>query len=131
MGSKSDEAVFVITRDGDVEVFDSIEIAEGNLEAIDVLDGEYVELFGIDGERLTISASQQDFKVVIERTGRFELGTLVDRLNALAERNGFDGSRGDPRAIANQVLINEWRVRWPRWPHWLDRRIHGDGPPQV
>ena len=125
------DPLFVITRDGDVEVFDSILIAEGNLEAIDVMDGEFIELFGIDGERLTISARERDHEVVIERTGRSELGTLVDRLRSLAERNGYDGSSGEPRAVANQILLSDWQTRSPRWPRWLDRRRHGEGPRHV
>jgi hypothetical protein len=120
---------FVITRDGDVDLYKTVARASSGIEAIDVRDGEYEGAFAIDGERLEILI--EGYGVRLESTGSYDLPRLRERLRALAERNGYSGEDPDPRAVANEVFANEWRARWPKWPKWLDQRLHGEGPPQV
>lgn len=126
---KESQPLFVVSRDGDVDLFKSVDLAAAGMESIDVPDGAYVAAYGIDGERFEIS--EDGAAVILRATGAFDLPRMQERLRALAERNGYSGEDPDPRAVANEVFANEWRMRWPRWPKWLDRRLHGDGPPQV
>jgi hypothetical protein len=127
------DPVFVITRDGDFHLFKSLDQAAGWVEAVDVLDGEYVDFIRVTGERLraVASASPNAARVVLEPTGVIDLDYLQARLHALASRNGYDGPAENPREIANQVFANEWRSAWPRWWPWLHQRLHGEGPPVV
>lgn len=123
------QPTFVITRDGDVDLYMTPADAAANLEAVDVLDGEYEDAFSLEGERMNIVTDGD--AVTLAASGTFELTRLRERLRALAERNGYTGEDPDPRQVANEILANQWRTRWPQWPHWLDRQLHGDGPPQV
>ena len=127
------DPVFVITRDGDVHLFKSLDEAASWVEAVDVLDGEYDDFIRVTGERLraVASASPGASRVVLEPTGVIDLDYLQTRLHALASRNGYDGPVENPRGIANQVFAHEWRNAWPRWWPWLHRRLHGEGPPVV
>lgn len=115
--------MFVITRDGDVDLYKTAAEAASSMEAIDVHDGEYEAAFSVTGERFEIVV--EDDRVDLVRTGTSDLPNLRERLRALAERNGYSGDDPDPRVVANEVFANQWRTRWPRWPKWLDRRLHG------
>ena len=123
------QPVFVFSSYGAIALFKSVELAAGGIESVDVRDGEYVEVFGIDGERFEITADGHT--VTLRNTGVLELARLRERLRTLAERNGYSGEDPDRRFVANEVFANEWRMRWPRWPKWLDRRLHGEGPAKV
>ncbi|MGY2876554.1 hypothetical protein ACVW00_003744 [Marmoricola sp. URHA0025 HA25] len=124
------QPTFVITRDGDVDLYKTLDDAASYMEAIDVRDGEYEDAFSMTGERLEIVID--GYQVRLVSTGVKDLPRLRDRLRQLADRNGYsEADDPDPRAVANEVFANEWRARWPRWPRWLDRRLHGDGPLRV
>jgi hypothetical protein len=123
------QPTFVITRDGDVDLYKTVADAASYMEAVDVRDGEYEAAFSLNGELLEIVLDED--RVSLVATGTNDLPTLRDRLRALAERNGYSGEDPDPRGVANEVFANQWRARWPRWPKWLDRRLHGDGPPHI
>lgn len=129
MQSPDLQPTFVITRDGDVDLYKAVAQAESYMEAVDVRDGHYEAAFSLTGERLEIVLDED--RVGLIATGTTDLPHLRERLRTLAERNGYSGDDPDPRLVANQAFANEWRTRWPRWPTWLDRRLHGEGPPRV
>ncbi|REK69849.1 hypothetical protein DX116_11700 [Aeromicrobium endophyticum] len=128
--------MFVITVDGDVQLYGTPARAETAIEGHDVRDGEYGGdlggLFSVDGEILEFATTDGQVRdpVRIERTGRFERDALVARLTRLADRNRYEGDP-DPRVVANQIFVSYWSLRRIRWPRWLDRRVNGDGPPRV
>ena len=70
--------VIVFDRDGEPHVFRSLHEAQGELEAIDVADGEY-EVFTLDGRYVCASGDERRGEVYFELTDRDEL----DRLRAL------------------------------------------------
>ncbi|MCW2760774.1 MAG: hypothetical protein JWR85_975 [Marmoricola sp.] len=46
------DPAFLITRDGDVDVFKTPEEAADWVEAVEVLDGEYTDCFRVDGQKI-------------------------------------------------------------------------------
>lgn len=124
--------VFVFDRDGFIHLFKSVESAAGWVEAMDVSLGEYEAFIGLDGTRLSpVISDAQSGEVRLEPTGEVDIDDLRGRLHVFARSRGYDGEPEDPRAIANQVLANEWKDLWPRWWPWLHRRLHGAHPPTV
>jgi hypothetical protein len=130
------DPVFVITVDGDVQLYRTPAHAEAVIECHDVRDGEYGGdlggLFSVDGEILAFATTDGQVRdpVRIERTGHFELDTLMARLARLADRNRYEGD-SDPRVVANQLFASYWGLRRVRWPQWLDLWVNGEGPPRV
>lgn len=120
-------AVFVGTRDGDLEVYADAAAAAGDLEAVDVQDGEYPFACRVDGAVLAIFT--EDERVVLDLTGDVDQARLRALIEAYAP-----SAPGAPRALApldfaEQWLDQQWQRRSVRWPRWLDRRMHGSGPP--
>lgn len=130
------DPIFVITADGDVDLYRSVAHAEGGIEGYDVADGEYGGdlggLFSIDGEILILVPGEGEVwaPVRIERSGRYELDVLSKRLTELAARNAY-AADPDPRVVANRIFAAQWSLRLIRWPKWLDVRLNGEGPPRV
>jgi hypothetical protein len=56
--------IFVVSDDSSVMSYERVELAEANLEAIDVFNEEF-EVFDADGRSLRISAASDDAPVVI------------------------------------------------------------------
>jgi hypothetical protein len=123
------QPTFLITRDGDVELFKTRTEVTYWVEAVDVEAGEYTGCFSIEGELLHLAVD--DGRVDIKASGIFDPEGLSSQLRLLAERNGYRGDDPDPRLVADEVFADEWNRRSPRWPNWLDRRLHGSGPPRV
>jgi hypothetical protein len=121
--------VFVFGDDPVPGVYVSLSDASGDLEAIDVKNGVYEALFTVDGRRVRASTSARS--VVLEVTTERDLDELCERLRRWAVRGGLKSDPGDPVAVANELLRHQWSSRWPKRPRWLDRRLHGDGPPRV
>jgi hypothetical protein len=44
---------------------------------------------------------------------------------------GEDGTVFGTRVEGPCALSSEWDDRWPKRPHWLARRLHGDDPPRI
>jgi len=126
----SGPATFVITRDGELLVFKSLNSAGDHVERIDVENGEYEAFFTVDGQRLMPTVAEDD-TVALTPTEDHDLHGLVRRLHELQSRNRFVSDPRDPRAVANELFRQEWAARWPRRPGWLDRRLHGRGPYQI
>jgi len=121
-----DRGVFVFSENcADVEFLRSA--AESGVERVDLDSGEYDGFFTADGERLRPRPGNE-WNVVFEPTGEFDLESLRGLLRRAHDRGLFKSDPNEPTLVAREMLAWQWAHRWPRWPHWLDRRLHGDGP---
>jgi len=121
--------VFVFDTSGDLNVFASVDHAAGWLEAVDVDLGEYAAAYLLDGTVLELSTAEE--RVILERTDRKDLTTLMARLRAHQRAVGRPEEDSDLVAFANEVMREEWEGRWPRPPRCLKRWFPGKGPPRV
>ncbi|MGJ7442500.1 hypothetical protein [Aquipuribacter sp. MA13-6] len=119
--------LLVFDCDDEVYAFRALATAEGFLESIDVLDGEYRGAFTTDGHVVTITG-EPDGPVTLTLTSEVDRGTLTELLEAAANRRGRPWPSDDPSAVAAQLLHEVWEQRWPRRPRWLSRRLHGEEP---
>lgn len=123
-------AVFVFDRDGEMQVFPSLKQAADYMEAVDVNDGEYEALYTLDGWVIDAQADSRESQVELIVTQKNDVEGLRRRV-ATHRRPGGASTPDDLRAVANEEFRAQWELRWPRWPSWLDRRMHGQGPPQL
>lgn len=65
--------------------------------------------------------------VALHRTPNVDPVALRQRIQRYLDLTGSDASPDDPQALADDHFRQAWEHRWPKWPKWLDRRIHG-GP---
>ena len=122
--------VFVFSEDPLPQAFRSLADAEAEMEAIDVENGEYKAVYTLDGR--IVSAATADNRVVLKVTAERDEADLDWRLREWAKRAPeLNDLLGDRVATANQLLLDEWEVRWPQHPKWLARRLHGEEPPQI
>lgn len=121
-----DEGAFVFAEDG-VDFFATVDSAASYMEAVDVEDGVYEAFFTPRGERLEPRVLDEE-KVALDRSSVVDLDALRSLLRREFERSIFTSNPGDPVAVANEFLRHAWEARWPRWPGWLDRRLHGTRP---
>ncbi|MEP6295717.1 MAG: hypothetical protein ABJ382_00190, partial [Ilumatobacter sp.] len=95
---------------------------------IDVQNGGYEAVFDESGRRYSFHVV--DEATHVQPTDELDVDGLRDRLRSTAPAmhslEGFD--LDDPMAVAAAISRFEWEHRWPRWPKWLSRRLHGDGP---
>jgi hypothetical protein len=122
---RSAEAVFVFADDG-LRVFRDVAAVRSYIEAPDVADGVYEAIFTLNGE--VIRADAAGANVVLTPTGDMDLPGLTRRVRDNADH--FMSDPADLPAVAAEVLNAEWDARWPTRPRWLNRRLHGDRPPQ-
>lgn len=120
--------VLVADRNGEVVAFPSVSEAVAQLEAVDVVAGEYVA-FGLGGQVLDLRAVGEE--IVIADTGRCDVEGLRRRVQAYGDRVGLDCDLRDTVAVANELLRREWEARLPKWPRWLAVRLHGAAPVTV
>lgn len=124
------KAVFVFCEDGSgVDAYPSLRAVRGDIEAIDVRNGEYA-LFGDDGRVIeATTGGRLNEDVLLRVTDNRESEALRERLSTALPRVGIDPTLASSPLLAAQALIDaQWSVRWPRWPAWLDRRLHGSKP---
>ena len=57
-----------------------------------------------------------------------DTATLQRLLREYGQLVGQPGIEQDPVGFANRSWLHAWENRWPRWPGWLDRRLHPRGP---
>jgi hypothetical protein len=109
-----------------VDAYTSLQAAEGAIEGFDVRNGEG-DFFAADGravEATIVGKWGQD--VSLRVTDHHRSDELRARLAAALPVVGIDASLADSPLAAAQALIDaKWNARWPRWPVWLDRRLHG------
>ena len=123
-------AVFVFSNDGDLDVFPSLQAAEGYMEAVDVVEGEeYAAAFLHDGTVVRIGVDGE--RVVLTPTEARDAARLDQSLDAYQRRVGAAARSGSALDYANDWFRAEWEQRWPKRPAWLARRLHGDQPTRV
>ena len=110
-------------------MFPSIADAQDWLEAMDVDDGEYTAALTETGR--VIGLKTENELVVLELTDELDSDLLHRLLREHGQAIGRPGIESDPVGFANESWKREWDHRWPRWPHWLDQRLHPDGPVQT
>jgi hypothetical protein len=115
-----DLPVLLFTRDGDLYAFENARAAARWMEPIDVIDGEYVAAYGVDGHRGEISAVRNG-PVLLTLTDHVDTSDLTHRLIAIQDRNPFSADPHDPPAVAVQLLAWRRAHRWPRLPRWPQR----------
>ena len=120
--------VLGFSRDGDVFASRSLRDAADGVEAIDVEDGEYEAFYTVEGERLAVSIRGGD--VLIAPTGEQDVADLRRRLEDVVRVHRLSVPAADARAVADELLREQWERRWPRPPRWLARRL-GMVPPRV
>lgn len=123
------DAVFVFGDDPLPGVFTSLAEAAGDMEAIDVENGEYHALYTLDGRVVRMSTASGGVR--LEVTDERNVTDLRRRLREWADRGALASDPDDPVAVANELLQGHWDARWPKRPRWLSRRIHGAGPPEL
>jgi hypothetical protein len=114
---------FVFSLDsGDVNVEPDLTRAAASIDPPDVA---LAEVFDDTGRRY--AASAELFGTVLVDTGEVDRGGLEQRLRSLHERARLEiDETGDfVLSFADAISHWKWDHRWPRWPEWLDRRLHG------
>ncbi|MDP3711280.1 MAG: hypothetical protein Q8R60_02180 [Mycobacteriales bacterium] len=127
---RSPLAVFLFYEDGSgVDAYESLWAAWQGVEGIDVKNGEYV-FIAADGRHVEATvAGKWDDDVLLRLTDVDRADELRRRLVQGLPRMGLDERLADSPLAAAQALADQrWHVRWPRWPLWLDRRLHGERP---
>src|SRR3954464_11402991 len=95
------DPTFLITRDGDVELFKTPQEAAEWVEAVDVVDGEYTDCFRMSGERLELKNVNHEGQP--RPTGAYDAAFLSQRLRELAARNDYTGDAPDATTVVNEV----------------------------
>jgi len=122
-------AVFVFNEDssGGVEAYESLWAASRQVEGIDVKNGEYA-FIAADGRGVEAKVSEK-WDVTLRLTDANRVEELRRRLAEELPRLGLHERLADSPLPAAQALVDQrWEDRWPRWPFWLDRRLHGERP---
>lgn len=126
----NDRGVFVFAEDG-VQFFRTIALAAGYVEAVDAEEGVYEDFITLDGERLVPRALDAT-NVRLERSGEDAGERLLELLQRESStRHSWTSDPTDPVSVANELLTFQWESRWPKWPGWLDRRLHGAKPARI
>jgi hypothetical protein len=123
------DAVFVFGEDPLPGVFTSMAEAAGDMETLDVENGEYHALYSVDGCRVRVSTASGSVR--LEVTDERDVADLRRRLREWAAVGHLASDPDDLVAVANELLRDQWDVRWPKRPGWLSRRVHGAGPPEL
>lgn len=110
--SATGAAVLVLTRDGETFALASARDAVRELEAVDVLDGEYVEALRVDGARLRFVVSRG--AVVLEPTGERDPAALARVVRGAVADYDLAAPASDAAAVADELLRREADARWPR-----------------
>lgn len=118
---------FFLFGDGGLHVEATIAQAAAYMEPADVQSGEWGRgIFDDLGRRYDVAVVARSTR--IESTSVIDLEGLRARLREDPSRDlvGFDAE--DPLGAAVAIARWEWEHRWPMWPRWLSRRLHGVRP---
>jgi hypothetical protein len=128
-GVRTSPRVVFVFAGVDLTMFPSIADAQDWLEAMDVDDGEYTAALTETGRVVRMTTKNE--LVVLELTDELDSELLHRLLREHGQAIGRPGIELDPVGFANESWKREWDHRWPRWPHWLDKRLHPQGPVQA
>jgi hypothetical protein len=132
-GGDAPLAVFQFYDDSiDVDAYTSLQAAEGHIEGYDVRNG-VDDFFAADGRAVEATiGGQWGEEVSLRVTDHDRSNELRARLVLALPAVGIDAALADsPLAAAQAVIDARWNARWPRWPVWLDRWMHGSKPTVV
>jgi hypothetical protein len=126
-GSPSDRDVVIrhASIDGSIDVFEDFEEVDGCLLVSGVVEDDWTSFYRLDGEKLTPILGRHDWVERLVPTGSRDLPSLIQLLTEYAGTHQFETDGSDPSAFVGELAIRKYRSRWPQWPSWLDRRMHG------
>lgn len=129
-GSPSDRDVVIrhASIDGSIDVFEDFEEVDGCLLVSGVVEDAWTIFYRLDGEKLAPILGQYDWVERLIPTGSRDLPSLIQLLTEYARTHQFETDGSDPSAFVDELARRDYRSRWPQWPSWLDRRMHGDRP---
>ena len=115
-----------------MDAYTSLQAAEGHIEGYEVRNG-VDDFFAADGRAVEATiGGQWGEEVSLRVTDHDRSNELRARLAVALPAVGIDASLADSPLAAAQALIDaRWNARWPRWPVWLDRWLHGSKPTVV
>jgi hypothetical protein len=96
------------------------------MEAVDVEGGGYTDALTETGQVIKMRTANEE--VILELTAEVDRTKLQGLLRTHGKRVGQPGIELDPVGFANRTWRLAWENRWPKWPRWLDRRLHPHGP---
>ena len=117
-------AIFIFEGPNDVSVCESLEAAEGWVEAVDVAR-DLFEFFADD--ETVITATTQGHRVFLQATSMNRSTELRQRLRTylIHPAVALDPRLADdPSALARLLLERQQSMLWPRRPRWLHRLVH-------
>jgi hypothetical protein len=117
--------VFALDDGGTVEVEPTLAKAAAAIEPPDV---DIADVVDDTGRRYSPVASGTETALI--DSGEVDREDLQRRLLTAARLMSLQIPDDDDIVIsmARTLGRRKWDQRWPRWPGWLDRRLHGDGP---
>ena len=104
-----------------------VEQPDGSLLIGEHLEGE-ATFYRADGERLSPELSAYGTVDRLIPTGERNLFELRAALEKYASREGIAWDGADPMDWLLAVRRRDYANRWPQWPRWLDRWMHGPEP---
>ncbi|HEX6150798.1 hypothetical protein [Nocardioides sp.] len=128
-GSPPEDLVIVHDlRDDSVYEFSSyVAQPDGSLLIGDHLEGESA-FYRVDGERLSPVLSAYGTVERLMPTDDRNLAELRTVLAKYASQEGIVWDGADPMELVLAERARDYANRWPRWPNWLDRWMHGSKP---
>jgi hypothetical protein len=114
--------------DGSIDVFEDFEDVDGCLLVSGVVENDWTSFYRLDGEKLAPILGQYDWVERLIPTGSRDLRSLVQLLTEYARKHDFEADGSDPGAFVDEMARRDHESRWPQWPRWLDRWLHGDWP---
>ena len=113
---------------GEVYEFSTyVEQPDGSLLVGDHLEAR-ASFHRVDGERLSASLTPYGTVERLLPTGERDLATVRTLLADYARQQHISWDGDDPQELLLAVRRREYAARWPKWPGWLDRWMHGPGP---
>ncbi len=125
--SDRDPVILHAPDDGSIDFFEDFEEVDGCLVVSGVVEDSWTTFYRLDGEKLAPVLGQYDWVERLVPTGSRDLGGLVLLLTEYAREHHFESDGSDPAAFVDEMARRDHESRWPQWPRWLDRRMHGDG----
>ena len=126
----SSQPVIVLDTSGYLQGFSSLEYANSAMELMEdwvTDDSSNAEIFMLDGRRIEVELSNmRDPKFVV--VGRPDREYAIRRILTARNLTTIKANPNDLGSLLVELRVHEWESRWPKWPRWLSRRLHGPKP---
>lgn len=123
--SSRDVVIMHAPEDGSLDVFVDFDEVDGYLLVSGVVDDAWTSFYRVDGEQLSPVRDQHGWVERLVPTGSRDLDGLVRLLSEYAKSHRFEVDGRDPCAFVEEMVERDYEARWPKWPGWLDRWMHG------